>query len=261
MAVMSPIDFDAEYLRHKVRETYARVARDPYDTYHFHRGPDYARDYLGYDPAELAALPPISVDRFAGVGNPFAAGDIHPGETILDHACGAGTDLLISARRAGPEGRAIGVDMTPMMRECAQLGAQLAGLADRVEIRDGRYEALPVPDASIDVVISNGVVNLAPDKGRVFREIHRVLKPGGRLYLADVVVARELTLDARANPDLWAACIAGALVEDELPALAESVGLRRGRLVGCYDCFRNTSAADKVAKDLKVHGVTFFAVK
>jgi SAM-dependent methyltransferase len=148
-----------------------------------------------------------------------------------------------------------------MMRECAQLGAQLAGLADRVDIRDGRYEALPVPDASIDVVISNGVVNLAPDKTRVFREIHRVLKPGGRLYLADVVVARELTLDARANPDLWAACIAGALVEDELPALAESVGLRRGRLVGCYDCFRNTSAADKVAKDLKVHGVTFFAVK
>ncbi len=122
--------------------------------YHFHRGPDYARDFLGYDPAELAALPPISVDRFAGVGNPFAAGDIHPGETILDHACGAGTDLLIAARRAGPEGRAIGVDVTPMMREYAQLGAQLAGLADRVEIRDGRYEVLQVPDASIDVVIS-----------------------------------------------------------------------------------------------------------
>lgn len=261
MSAMCPIDFDAEYLRQKVRETYHRVARNPYATYHFHRGPAYARDYLGYDPTELAALPPLVVDRFAGVGNPFAAGDIQPGETILDHACGAGTDLLIAARRTGPDGRAIGVDVTPMMRECAELGAQITRLAGRVEIREGLFEDLPVADASIDVVISNGVVNLAPDKTQVFREIYRVLKPGGRLYLADVVVARELTLEARANPDLWAACVAGALVESELPEVAAAAGLRNGRVVAAYDCFRDTSAAEKVAKDLKVHGVTFFACK
>lgn len=261
MAATCPIHFDADSLREKVRDTYQRVARNPYADYHFHRGPQYAQDYLGYDPRDLDALPPIVLDRFAGVGNPFAAGDIYPGETILDHACGAGMDLLIAARRTGPEGRALGVDMTPMMRECAELGAQIARLEDRVEIREGFFEELPVADESVDVVISNGVVNLAPDKPRVFREIHRVLKPGGRLYLADVVVARELTLDARESPDLWAACIAGAMVEAELPEVARAAGLRHGRLVASYDCFRNTSAAEKVAQDLRVHGVTFVAFK
>jgi ubiquinone/menaquinone biosynthesis C-methylase UbiE len=261
MAATCPTGFDTDSLRARVRATYQRVAQAPHDDFHFHRGPEYAVRYLGYDPHELAALPGIATQRFAGVGNPLRIGEIQPGQVVLDHACGAGMDLLLAARRVGPIGRAIGVDMTPGMRECAMAAAEQAGLADIVDIREGFFEHLPVADASVDVVISNGVINLSPDKPRVFREIHRVLKPGGRLFLADVVVQRELTLDARANPDLWAACIGGALVEEELPELAAAAGLCQGRVVRRFNCFHGTSAEAKVAKDLFVQSVNFFAVK
>jgi arsenite methyltransferase len=267
MAATCPIGFDVDYLRAQVRATYDRVAREPQGQFHFHRGAVYAHEYLGYDLAELMTLPEACTARFAGVGNPLRIGDadprigIKPGETVLDHACGAGMDLLLAARRVGSTGKAIGVDMTPAMCECAMAAAELAGFADIVEIRAGYYENLPVEEESIDVVISNGVINLSPDKPRVFHEIYRVLKPGGRLFMADVVVKRELTLDARSNPDLWAACIAGAMVEGELTELAEAAGLSDGRIVEHFDCFRNTSAEVKVAKDLYVHSVNFFARK
>ncbi len=267
MANHCPIGFDTEYLRDQVRATYERVANDPDGDFHFHRGPGYAARFLGYDAAELAKLPEIATARFAGVGNPLAMtrdpiiGPLSPGQVVLDHACGAGTDLLLAARRVAPNGRAIGVDMTPGMRACAAQAAEEAGLAGIVDIRAGIYEELPVKDASIDVVISNGVINLAPDKSRVFREIHRVLKPGGRLLLADVIVQRELNLTARSNPDLWAACIGGALVEDELAELTAAAGLSNGHIVQRFNCFMGTSAEDKVSKDLFVHGVNFFAIK
>jgi arsenite methyltransferase len=275
MAATCPIHFDVEHLREEVLRTYDRVARDPQGDFHFHRGPRYAADYLGYDPQELAQLPESCTARFAGVGNPLRIATViaglpgidasqagpYPGETVLDHACGAGMDLLLAARKVGPHGRAIGVDMTPAMRACAQASVELAGLAGRVQIRAGYMENLPVDDASVDLVISNGVVNLAPDKMRVFREIARVLRPGGRLYLADVVVQRELTMDARENPDLWAACVAGAMVETEIPGLAAEAGLTDGRVVQRFDCFRDTSAEAKVAKDLFIQGVNFYARK
>ena len=218
MATTAPVNFDINSLRTQVIATYDRVARDPNAHYHFHRGPEYARDFLGYDSEELAAIPRISTERFAGVGNPLAIGPIAPGSRVLDHACGGGMDLLLAARRTGPTGRAIGVDMTPAMVATASESARHAGLDRIVEVHQGFYESLPVPDGSIDVVISNGVLNLAPDKRVVLDEIARVLKPGGSLYLADVVVQRELTPEARGNPELWAACVAGALVESELPA-------------------------------------------
>lgn len=261
MAATCPIGFNTDYLREQVRATYDRVARAPHGEFHFHRGPAYAHDYLRYDAEDLDTLPEAATARFAGVGNPLRIGPVHRGETVLDHACGAGTDLLLAAQRVGPTGHVIGVDMTEAMRDCARAAAELAGLSGRVEIVNGYMEALPLPDACVDLVISNGVINLAPDKVRVFREIHRVLKPGGRLYLADVVVARELTLDARENPDLWAACIAGAMVEDELADIAASCGLVDGRITEHFDCFHNTSAEVKVAKDLRVHGVNFYARK
>ena len=267
MASHCPAGFDTGSLRDKVRATYEAVARAPEGDFHFHRGPDYAARHLGYDAEELAALPDIATARFAGVGNPLdmtrdlAVGPLQPGQVVLDHACGAGTDLLLAARRVAPSGRAIGIDMTPGMREMARAAAEAAGLAEVVDIREGFFEQLPAADASVDVVLSNGVVNLSPDKLRVFREIHRVLKPGGRLLLADVIVQRELTLDARANPDLWAACIGGALVEGELYELAAAVGLTHGRVVKRFNCFQGTSAESKVAKDLFVHAVNFFAHK
>jgi arsenite methyltransferase len=261
MATSCPMNFNVGYLRDQVRSTYDQVARDPGRHYHFHRGPEYAHDYLGYDRDELAALPVLSTERFAGVGNPLAIGPVHPGETVLDHACGAGMDLLLAARRTGPGGQAIGVDMTPAMVACTRRAVSQAGLDDRVEVHQGFYEELPVADASVDVVISNGVLNLAPEKRQVLGEIFRVLRPGGRLYLADVVVQRELTEEARSNPDLWAACVAGALVEGELHTLAAQCGFTGGRVQQRFNCFYDTAAEAKVAKDLFIQSVNFYACK
>jgi arsenite methyltransferase len=238
---------------------YDRLARDPNGDFHFHRGPAYAVERLRYDAAELAQLPADCTERFAGVGNPLRVGAIQPGETVLDHACGAGQDLLLAARRVGSSGRAIGVDMTPAMRERALAAAEAAGLGAIVEVHAGLFEDLPIDNASVDVVLSNGVVNLAPDKLRVFREIARVLKPGGRLYLADVVVQRELKLEVRSNPDLWAACIGGALPEPELEELARTAGLHGGRILERFDCFGATETSFRVSADLEVHAVNFFA--
>ena len=261
MAVTCPVGFDVDRLRAQVLATYDRVAREPNGEFHFHRGARYAADYLHYDPVELALLPGSCTARFAGVGNPLRIGAVHHGETVLDHACGAGMDVLLAARRVGPGGHVIGVDMTPAMREAAADAAQQAGLASIVEIRAGFFEQLPVSDGSVDVVLSNGVVNLAPDKAKVFREIYRVLRPGGRLYLADVVVRRELKFEVRNDPDLWAACIAGALPEPEMAATALAIGFKDPRIVERFDCFRDTSAEAKVARDLRVHAVNFFACK
>ena len=268
MALICPTNFDTAFLQEQVRATYEAVAQNPDGDFHFHRGPEYAAQYLGYDYDELKHLPAIATARFAGVGNPIQIGDNDPalgairaGQVVLDHACGAGMDLLLAARRVGKSGKVIGVDMTAGMRAAATTAAAQAGMADVVEIRDGVYENLPVADASVDVVISNGVVNLAPDKTRVFAEIARVLKPGGHLFLADVVVQRELTLDARSNPVLWAACVGGALVESELTTLAQQVGLQNGQVVKRFNCFFNTTAEAKVAKDLFVHAVNFVATK
>lgn len=205
MAATCPEGFDVQKLLALVRAEYDRVAQEPDGNFHFHRGPEYASGMLGYDPAELALIPEESTASFAGVGNPHRIGPLRPGETVLDIGCGAGMDLLLAARRCGPEGKLIGVDMTPAMLELAKRSALKAGLWGNVEVRRGTAEALPVENESVDVVISNGVLNLSPDKITAFREIHRVLKPGGRLHLADVVVQRELSLAARSDVDLWAA--------------------------------------------------------
>ncbi len=205
MALTCPIGFDVNELQKQVRATYDRVVREPEGEFHFHHGLQYAFELLGYDRQELETLPEECTARFAGVGNPHRIGPIESGETVLDIGCGAGMDLLLAARRTGPQGKAIGVDMTPAMRERAKASAIKAGVWKRVDIRAGTAEKLPVEDASVNVIISNGVINLSPDKRLAFQEIFRVLRPGGRLYLADVVVQRELTLAARSDVDLWAA--------------------------------------------------------
>jgi SAM-dependent methyltransferase len=261
MAASSSAELEIPRLRAPVPDTYERVAREPEGEFHFHRGLDYAVDFLGYDRGELTGLPTRATARFAGVGNPLRIGPVRPGETVLDHACGAGMDLLLAARRVGPNGRAIGVDTTPGMRASARQSADAAGLTDIVEIREGSLEALPLDDESVDVVISNGAVNLSPDKTRVFEEICRVLKPGGRLYLADVVVQRELKLQARTSPELWAAYIGGALAPAELAELAAGAGLKAARTVESFDCFRGTSAPRNGSKDRRPIAVNFFARK
>lgn len=181
---------------------YSRVASAPTGEFHFHRGPEYAAARLGYDVAELAALPLSVTSCFAGVGNPHAIDRIPVGQVVLDVGCGAGTDLLLAAMRVGPHGRAIGVDMTAAMRDRAAAGATACGLLN-VEIRDGDATNLAVESGTVDVVISNGVLNLVPDKHRAIAEIARILKPGGRVQIADIVIEEVLPDDALRDIDLW----------------------------------------------------------
>lgn len=202
MNIACPKTLDTNRLREEVSAIYSRVASDPAGDFHFHCGPEYAARFLGYDPQELAALPAAATASFAGVGNPHSIQSIQPGATVLDIGCGAGMDLLLAAKRIGPSGRAVGIDMTLQMRECALAAAQAAGLTN-IEVRAGDAEALPVEDAGVDVVISNGVLNLVPDKRKAYSEIARVLRPGGRLLLADIAIEVELDEDTRSDIDLW----------------------------------------------------------
>ncbi|MBI2115763.1 MAG: methyltransferase domain-containing protein [candidate division NC10 bacterium] len=195
---------DVEVLRSEIRKVYANVASDPKRGYHFHTGPEYARDRLGY-PQELLDRVPAEISAsFAGVGNPFSLGPIRAGEVVLDIGSGAGMDSFIAANLVGPAGRAIGLDMTDAMLEKATAWQQRLGLR-QLEFRKGLAEEVPLDDASVDVVISNGVINLTPDKAMVFREIHRVMKPGGRLQIADIIVQKEVPPAAKEDVAVWTA--------------------------------------------------------
>jgi len=173
-------------IRASVRERFSKIARSPETETGFAVGPKSAKA-LGYPAQEIDALPLAVTESFAGVGNPFSLGEIKPGQTVLDLGCGAGLDCLLAARRVGPSGRAIGVDMTPEMIHKATQNALALGLAN-AEFRQGDIESLPVESGTVDVAISNGVFNLCPDKPRVLAEVHRVLRPGGRLLMADIIL-------------------------------------------------------------------------
>lgn len=202
MAAVCPIGFDKEKLKAEVRATYARVAQNPEGDFHFHRGPEYAARQLGYDLAELRTLPESATAPFAGVGNPFRAGPLPLGARVIDIGSGAGMDCLLAGRRVGPTGRVTGIDMTEAMLERARRAAREADMP-HVGFERGDMTELPLPDASVDVVISNGVINLAPDKPAVFRELYRVTRPGGRLQFADIVIEVALSEAARNDIDLW----------------------------------------------------------
>jgi SAM-dependent methyltransferase len=203
MAITCPLDLDTLKLRAEIQSIYARVAEDPSGDFHFHRGPEYAARRLNYDAAELSQLPRVVTESFAGVGNPHTIAPLPTGATVVDIGSGAGTDLLLAALHVGPHGRAIGVDMTEAMRDRARRGATACGLA-HVEVREGEATALPIDAESVDVVMSNGVLNLVPEKRAAVAEIRRILKPRGRLQIADIVLGVELAEDERQDIDLWA---------------------------------------------------------
>ena len=194
-------ELDQEALRCEIRREYAEVANHPSRGFHFHTGPPLAR-MLGYLDSWLEHVPEPSIESFAGTGNPFADGAIAPGAHVVDVGSGGGIDSLIAAWMVGPEGRVVGVDMTQEMLAKARASAAAIG-ASNVEFREGHAEVLPVQDGWADVVISNGVVNLCPDKLRVFREMHRVLRPGGRLRIGDIRVEKAVSESAKRNIDLW----------------------------------------------------------
>jgi SAM-dependent methyltransferase len=190
-----------EEMHAEIMKEYASVALDPARGYHFHTGRS-ALSRLGYDEKLYAGLPEDNVASFSGTGNPFSLGPIGSGETVVDAGSGAGLDSLIASRVVGPEGRVIGFDMTPEMLSKARAGAAAAGAAN-LEFRQGHVEALPLPDGFADVVISNGVLNLTLDKVATLREWFRVLKPGGRLYIGDILVTRPIPQDALEDISLW----------------------------------------------------------
>ncbi len=192
---------DLGRLRQAIQEEYAAVARDPGRGYHFHTGRPLAR-MLGYHDDWLEGVPEGSIASFAGTGNPFRSAHLRPGERVVDIGSGAGLDSLIAAKMVGPSGRVIGVDMTPAMLETARKSASLAG-AGHVEFREGLAESLPVPESWADVVISNGVLNLLPDKLAALQEMARVLEPTGRLQIGDILVRAAVPADAKQQIDLW----------------------------------------------------------
>ncbi len=192
---------DVNVLRQAIQEEYAEVASHPQKGFHFHTGRPLAR-MLEYTDEWLEGISESCIESFAGTGNPFSLGKLSSGERVVDVGCGAGIDSLIAAKKVGPYGWVIGVDMTPSMLEKARYAADEAGLKN-VEFREGYAESLPVDEGWADVVISNGVLNLMPDKDTALQEMSRVLKPGGRLQIGDILVQKAVPESAKRKIDLW----------------------------------------------------------
>jgi arsenite methyltransferase len=219
---------DRAALEQKVKGMYSDVAANPHGEFHFEMGRAMA-ERLGYAPADLDRIPPDAIDSFAGVGHFFHLADLHPGEQVVDLGSGSGMDSFIAALRVGPSGRVVGVDMTDAQLEKAMRLAAARGIAT-VTYQKGYIDATGLPEESFDCVISNGVINLAADKSRVFQEAARLLKRGGRLALADIVTDVPLPENVVCNADLWAACIGGAAERQDYRDAIEAAGLRVERL-------------------------------
>lgn len=213
---------DTLELEAKVKAMYRQVAQQPHGAFHFELGEKVATR-VGYNPDRIAALPAEAVESFAGVGYFFDLAALDRGETVVDLGSGSGMDALYAAGLVGPTGHVIGVDFTVEQLEKARKLVASDG-AYWVELREGRIEELPVADASVDCVISNGVINLVPDKPAVFAEAARVLRPGGRLAIADIITEQQLTEAIVCNADLWASCIGGAAQQEVYLQAIESAG-------------------------------------
>jgi len=244
-----------------VKSLYTEVATRPDKAYHFPLGLEALR-YLGYPEEDLRKLPPTATESFAGVGYPHAANVTRPGDTVLDIGSGSGTDVLYAALKVGPKGTVYGLDITPAMISKARTNITKMG-ARNVQILEGDATKIPLPDGSVDVATSNGVLNLVPDKPAAFREIFRVLKRGGHLQLADIVVEEDVGAVCGLNPQLWADCIGGAAVEPEYMRTIQDAGFRDVRVLQKVDYFAKSSSEStkRITKSFGAKSVVVTATK
>jgi len=246
-----------EHILEAVQLMYADVANHPEKEFHFPTGRQTCL-FLGYPEALLDAVPATAVESFAGVGYPFAAAAIRPGDAVLDIGAGAGTDTLIAASLVGAAGQVYGLDMTRAMREKLARNIDAMGIA-HAGVLAGNAEEIPLPDACVDVITSNGVINLVPDKPRAIREMFRVLRPGGRVQLSDIVIgANEDTLsEARDNPRLWAECIVGAVTEAGYYDMFQAAGFDRPQTLDTFDYFSRSSRQEtrEIAASFRAQGI------
>jgi arsenite methyltransferase len=250
---------DTQDLERRVKEMYRAVAEEPFKEFHFETGWALAQR-LGYPPGELDAIPAEAIDSFAGVGYYFDLARIQPGEVVVDLGSGSGTDSFLAARRVGDAGRVIGIDMTDAQLAKARRLAAEHGFAN-AEFVDARIERLPLLDAFADVVISNGVINLAPDKTAAFAEAARVLRPRGRLALADIVTSTQLPLGVTCDASLWAACIGGAMQRDDYREAIEAAGFELVDLRENDEYRFVSERADNAMRKYGVKSVSLLAVK
>lgn len=252
---------DERVILESVQEMYEEVAVRPDEEFHFPTGRSSCL-HLGYPEDELDAIPDRAVDSFAGVGYPFLADVIRPGDTVVDVGSGSAVDALVAARATGPDGLVYGVDVTPAMIERAEHNIRKTG-AEHVRIVEGHAEDLPLEDESADVVTSNGVFNLVPDKAKAFRGVHRILRPGGRIQIADIVLSKPVSPESKSDPQLWAECIVGAEPEETYLDLIRSAGFERLAVIDRLDYFARSSqeSTREVAKSLGAHTVVLTAQK
>lgn len=253
--MVAVLGFNRDQILDAVREMYTDVALQPEKVFHFPTGRE-ACLFVGYPADWLNALPPTAVESFAGVGFPFHAEIIKPGDRVLDIGSGSGTDVLTAARLVGAQGRVFALDMTPAMLNKLYDNIARAG-AGNVRVLEGNAEVIPLPDESVDLVTSNGVLNLVPDKARAFAEIFRVVRPGGAVQIADIVVGKPISENSRANPKLWAECVVGASIEEDYLGMFRQAGFEDITVLRRFDYFSTSSSADtrRVAGNLGARAI------
>lgn len=253
--MVAVLGYSKEQIKEAVKDMYKIVATRPDSPLHFPIGRD-AAEKAGYDKDLLTGLPDSATESFAGVGNPFRAEVIKRGMTVLDVGAGSGTDVAIAANIVGVEGKVWALDVTPEMREKLSDMVEREGL-DQIESLSGDAEAIPLPDNSVDVVTSNGVLNLVPEKRKAVAEIFRVLKPGGKVQIADIVIASPVTPDCEDDPKLWAECVVGATVDENYLHMFRDAGFENVEILRDYDYFAHSPSADtrEVARQFGAHAL------
>ncbi len=264
MAIVAPTADKAEFrerIFHAVQDMYTEVASFPAKTFHFPTG-RWACEYVGYQQKELEAIPKSAVESFAGVGYPFRANVIRPGDRVLDIGVGSGTDVLIAALKTGSTGKVYGLDITDSMLYKAKANIDKSGYTN-IYVLEGNAETISLEKESVDVVTSNGVLNLVPEKKAAFAEIFRVLKKGGRIQISDIALKNEISEKCRMNPELWADCIVGAVPEDQYVMMLREAGFRNVEIIQHFDYFERSpdESTKRTAKQYGAISITLTATK